>query len=384
MKNRAPKTEPKYRQIADIILKEIRQTMGVGSKLPPEARLAERFGVHVLTIREALRVLQESGVIQRQRGAGTHVVNPLGGKWVTIVCEMDVFSPNSRSLFHRSVIYNLRHFLRQAGLPSRVSIGESDPGTKSTTNLTSLDFVADIEANRLAGVLALSTTPAPWWLQKFEKQGIPLVGTNEFYPHRVTFDHWDDLSKAVRCLMDLGRTQIAYIGWLADNHALPINPKLPKALDELEQCYPVTIRKEWIKGGMHPVLPGAGREEFRDVWNSYQEKPNGLIIDDENLLPDIEQTLMELGIEVPRDLVIICHRTRGNDYTPHFPLIFQESDPNLYAYRMADCFLRLYRGEEVPSPHTAVPRMLIDDIVRNDPRFQSVPRRVDPVPFPGA
>jgi len=382
MNNKQPKTDPKYRQIADIILKEIRETMGVGSKLPPEVRLAERFGVHVLTIREALRVLQEAGVIQRQRGAGTHVVNPLGGKWVSIVCEMDVFSPNSRSLFHRSVIYNLRHFLRQAGLPSRVSIGEAEPGGKSSSNLTSLDFVADIEANRLAGVLALSTIPAPWWLQKFQKQGIPLIGSNEHYTYRVIFDQWEDLSKAVRCLLDLGRSQIAYIGWLEDNHTLSINPALPKALDELEQCYPVTIRKEWIKGSVHPVIPGAGREEFRAVWDSYKEKPNGLIIDDENLLPDIERTLEELGIEVPRDLVIICHRTRGNDYVPHFPLIFQESDPTLYAYRMADCFLRLYRGEEVANPTIAVPRMLIDDPVRNNPIFQNILRRVEPVPFP--
>ncbi len=51
--------DPKYRVIANLLRDEIRRGMAIGAKLPSEASLAERFGVHVLTIREALRVLQE-------------------------------------------------------------------------------------------------------------------------------------------------------------------------------------------------------------------------------------------------------------------------------------------------------------------------------------
>lgn len=375
-------SSPKYRLIANALLKEIRETMKVGDKLPSETLLAERYKVHVLTIREALRVLQEGGVIQRQRAIGTTIVNPMGGNWVTILCEMNVFSPNSRSIFQRSVIYHLRHFLSQAGLPSRVSIGESEPG-ESSGRFTSLDFVADVEAERLAGVLALSTLGEEWWIQKLKRQGVPIVGSNTYFEHHVIYDAWDDLSKAFRCLLDLGRTKIAYIGWMEVVGEHPVDERLVGALKELESCYPVTLRKKWIKGDIHPVKAGAGWEEFREVWGSYDEKPNGIIIDNEHLLPDIEAALEQMGIRVPEDLVIICHRTRGNMHAPKFPVIFQENDPNLYAFRMAEHFLRLYRGESFSSSTVTVPRLLIDDALRSHPAV-ATPDRVLLSPEPVA
>lgn len=360
MANPKSTSGPKYRTIASALLKEIRETMAVGTKLPSETMLAERYKVHVLTVREALRLLQEGGVIQRQRAIGTTVVNPFGGNWVTILCEMNVFSPNSRSLFQRSVIYHLRRFLSQAGLPSRVSIGESEPGEQSG-KFTSLDFVADVEAGRLAGVIALSTLSDEWWMQKLQRQGVPVVGSNAHYPNCVIFDAWEDLSKAFRRLLDLGRSKIAYIGWMEVVNEHPVDERLHNALEELERCYPVTLRKKWIKGDIHPVNAGAGWDEFREVWGSYDEKPDGLIIDNEHLLPDIEMALTQMNIKVPEDLVIVCHRTRGNERVPKFPMVFQENDPNLFAYRMSEHFLRLYRGEKVFNPIVTVPRLLIED-----------------------
>ncbi len=358
--------EPKYRQIARELLAEIRANLSIGAKLDPETQMARRFGVNVLTIREALRVLQEGGVIQRQRAIGTTVVNPLGGSWVSILCEMDVFSPRSGSLFLRSVIHHLRRFLRQAGLPSRVSIGETEPAIPCG-EITAVDFLADLEANRLAGVLALSTPPSDWWLQKLIRQGIPVIGSNDLYPVRVSLAPWEDLNGALRCLLDYQRDRVAYIGWVDPQGRLGLTDYRAKALDELERCYPATLRKEWIKSEIHPERAGAGWDEFREIWSSGEERPNGLIVDDEHLLPDVEKALDELRISVPRDLLIVSHRTRGNTYQPRHPVIFQETDPSLYAYRMADAFLRLYRGEKLPGPTIPVPRLIIDDAVRNHP-----------------
>lgn len=358
-------SETKYRQIAQQLLQEIRDNMGPGDKLPTEVQLAERFGVHFMTIREALKVLQEGGVIQRQRAIGTTVLNPLGGNWVGILCEMNVFSPHSHSLFHRSVIYYLRKYLREHRIPSRVSIGETEPGSKPESNLTSLDFVADIEANRLAGVIALSVNPNEAWLQKLDKLGIPVIGSNRRFPNNVSTGSEGDTQRAVRTLMDYGRNRIAYMGWVESAKS----NELPPHLNDLLQCYPESLRREWIKYDIHPETPQAGATEFREIWSSSKEKPDALIVNDEHMMPDLERTLQEFKIRVPEDLLIIRHRTRGNTTPCGIPTIIMETDPQLYAFRMADFFMRLYTGKKIISSDTNVSRTFIDDEIR---RLQSV------------
>jgi GntR family phosphonate transport system transcriptional regulator len=47
-----------------------------GDRLPSEADLATRFGVHRHTVREALRRLSTEGLVASRRGAGTFVLTP--------------------------------------------------------------------------------------------------------------------------------------------------------------------------------------------------------------------------------------------------------------------------------------------------------------------
>ncbi|MDC0336326.1 FadR family transcriptional regulator [Pseudodesulfovibrio sp.] len=47
-----------------------------GDKLPPERVLAEMFSVARNTVREAIKVLVEQGVLESRQGAGTYVLDP--------------------------------------------------------------------------------------------------------------------------------------------------------------------------------------------------------------------------------------------------------------------------------------------------------------------
>jgi DNA-binding GntR family transcriptional regulator len=66
--------QPRYRQLADELIGEIRGgRLKVGQTLPGELELGESFGVSRHTVREALRMLEDLGLIARQQGIGTVV-----------------------------------------------------------------------------------------------------------------------------------------------------------------------------------------------------------------------------------------------------------------------------------------------------------------------
>ena len=65
---------PLYRQLADTLRKPIADGhFAVGSELPKEAKIAEHFGVSLITVRQALRELESDGLI-RKRSAKPAIV----------------------------------------------------------------------------------------------------------------------------------------------------------------------------------------------------------------------------------------------------------------------------------------------------------------------
>ncbi|MGK7899129.1 MAG: phosphonate metabolism transcriptional regulator PhnF [Xenococcus sp. (in: cyanobacteria)] len=65
-----------YIQIADELRKNIEESIyQPGDKLPTEKNLSERFGVNRHTIRNAIAILKEEGLVRVDRGRGTFVAN---------------------------------------------------------------------------------------------------------------------------------------------------------------------------------------------------------------------------------------------------------------------------------------------------------------------
>lgn len=61
------------RQVADLLRRQIVHGHFVRGPLPPEAALAREFGASRNTVREALRLLREEGLVERCPGVGTTV-----------------------------------------------------------------------------------------------------------------------------------------------------------------------------------------------------------------------------------------------------------------------------------------------------------------------
>lgn len=75
MGRRRKRREPLYEQTARA-LGEMLAAMAPGTYLPSEPKLARQMGVSRATLREAMRMFEERGIIVRRPGVGTYVTHP--------------------------------------------------------------------------------------------------------------------------------------------------------------------------------------------------------------------------------------------------------------------------------------------------------------------
>jgi DNA-binding GntR family transcriptional regulator len=72
----ARQQRPRYSEIEDILREEIQTGVHkLGTRLPTEHELCERFGVSRFTVRQALSRLREAGILDARPGIGTIVVS---------------------------------------------------------------------------------------------------------------------------------------------------------------------------------------------------------------------------------------------------------------------------------------------------------------------
>ena len=67
-----------YRQLADLLREQITSgRIAAGQMLPSEGRLAQEHGVGLGTVKRALGVLRQEGLVVSERGYGTQVVEEM-------------------------------------------------------------------------------------------------------------------------------------------------------------------------------------------------------------------------------------------------------------------------------------------------------------------
>ena len=81
---------PKYRQFADALSCHLSGVEYIpGTKLSNDRKLAQAYGISVVTVSRALNLLVKRGIIARKVGSGTYICPPevSGGKRIALVCH---------------------------------------------------------------------------------------------------------------------------------------------------------------------------------------------------------------------------------------------------------------------------------------------------------
>lgn len=123
---KAAAKKPRYQVLADDLRAQILSKEIAPQAFPTESALCARYGVSRFTVREALRQLQNEGLIQRRRGSGT-IIQPAAARGGALfqplsnVGEILQYARDTRILFDR---------LEPAALPKNLAdqVGEHARG----------------------------------------------------------------------------------------------------------------------------------------------------------------------------------------------------------------------------------------------------------------
>ncbi|MBA3846867.1 MAG: GntR family transcriptional regulator [Planctomycetes bacterium] len=332
---------PLHQQIADILREDIVKRLAPGERLESEAALGKRFGVSVLTVREALSSLAEAGLVVRRHGSGTYVAEPGDRGHLAVLVDSDIANPRG-SFFHLRLVQQLRERLEAAGATVRVYVGRGNPPGSSPERPNCPEFNADVDDGLINGIAAVSVHAHPRWLKSLTRRGIAIVGDGAF-EHGASVDTASLIDHGIDRLVEEGRRRIAVLGWGGAGRTDPQAIATRAALKR----HDLPARDGWIRFRAHQTLLGAGWEEVRTLWVAEREKPDGLLITDDVLFADAQVAIAQLGVEIPKKLMIIAHANLGAVRPPPFPAERLLFDPDRVAEAMAAMLLRLLKQESV-------------------------------------
>ncbi len=334
--------EPLFEQIASVLRQEILARHKPGSRLETTAALAKRFQVSKLTISQALVVLNKEGLIDSRKGSGVYVKEREDQRHVGILMDHDISDPRLSFFFVR-VAQQLRTFFQSQGFRCRLYAGHSSAQEK-TPNLSCTEFVEDVRANRLRGIAVVLGVQHSEWIEAVVRNQVPVVGPAE-YEWGVDADSLEMVRQGTRRLLEAGRRRIAFMAWQEKDNSGGWVQVFRSSLRKAG----VPIRDEWIRCEVHPSQPGAGWEEFREIWLASKEKPDGLLVCDDLLMRDATSAICEARVAVPEQLMIVAHSNRGSGIHYPFPIWQMEYDPDEHARLLGEMLVKLMQ-KEVISP----------------------------------
>lgn len=186
----------------------------VGGRLPTESQLARTHAVGLNTVRRAVDLLIDEGLVRRRQGSGTYVVaTPAGNAHPRFI---GVLVP-STTLYYPKLIQGIERVTSAAGARLVLACSEYDParevaqldqlldaGAAGLILVPNLHLVADPDAH----LERLREIPVPYVLAERR----PLAARPGETTSYVVTDTLGGAYAAVRHLVGLGRRRIGYLG----------------------------------------------------------------------------------------------------------------------------------------------------------------------------
>jgi DNA-binding LacI/PurR family transcriptional regulator len=348
-------------QVAETMRKDLAQ-FAPGQKLESDDAFAQRYSVSLSVVRRALALLAREGSITRKRHVGSFVSEKFarlqaGARRIAITLDTDP-SSGSTSFFYVRLMQHLRRIMAANNLRTSLYTGDI-AASDAPAPQTCKDFVADLLADSLSGILSASDhTFGRSWFDAAVQRNLPMVGTTGGYPYSVEIVTRPMYEEVARLLILQGRRDVSLLQWALPWQNPNDEPKEQPFLS-MAATYGVNVRPNWIVNQPYPDQQ-AGWHGFKTLWNANPDKPNAVFIADDLLFPSAAAAIMDLGIKVPEELIVITDANRGSGMVFPFQVTSVVYDPCECAELMGDMMIKLLHKQEVMPRHIQLPYRIVN------------------------
>lgn len=266
-----------------------------GARVPTRRAIALRYNATLKTVQQALHSLELDGFVVSAVGNGTYVADkPPHLNEFALVFP----GPESMGLFWGHLADAARWVIKEQGFKLKIFTGidKTHPGEDYQR------LMEDVQHSRLAGIIFATAMYIVSGTEIVEKPGIPrvMVSGPPENPNlgSINFDSQSFASKAAKYLLEKNIKTTGILGQPGLKNELLI-----KELDKAGIDCPYHMQHE-VNLGQADLAKGVMRLMF-DQGNA--NRPQALIIRDDNLFNPALAGILDTGLRIPQDLVIITH-----------------------------------------------------------------------------
>lgn len=203
---------PKYQLLAGMLREELQQTVRRGGcRLPTEAELAARYHMSRQTVRHALKVLEEEGLVSRRQGSGTFIN---GRRETALSRTVAVVATFQDDYIFPAILHDVQSGLSRAGCATLVFATENRVGREREILAELLE--QEVGAILVEGSKTALPTPNGGLYHSLQSRNIPILFFHGVYGNLPGFpclldDNFGGGVRLARYLIEKGRTAVAGI-----------------------------------------------------------------------------------------------------------------------------------------------------------------------------
>lgn len=210
---------PKYRKVIDWVEEEIKEgRLRPGEKLYSEKELGEMFRMSRQTVRHALEILEQDGIISRQRGSGTYI-NENRIEYLAKRKQIGIITTYLDNYIFPGIIKGIEDILYKKDYAAQISFTNNSWARERNI------LESTLERDDVAGMIIETTksglpNPNLHLYQELLKRKIPVLFFNCSYPElnipHVSMNDVQAGYEAAKLLIDKGHRKIGGVFKLDD------------------------------------------------------------------------------------------------------------------------------------------------------------------------